>query len=557
MQSVVHADRPAASNTIRAVLIEPTDVHARAVASDVERSGVRLEYERVDDPEGFRQCLLTADWDLVVARAGLVTLSPSQALGMLKSSGLDIPLIVHTDASASDAQPKRGARLAATVDTGSVEDPQDHDELTGLATRARLMELAPVALRTCGATEQAIVCSVDLSHFGHVNTVFGYEAGDALLAQIGGRLQGYAKTGLAARFGADEFVVFQAGFGNEESMHRYVRELSRTLAQPYVHGDFEFHIATDVGVSVYPGGGQTLAELVLNADTALQQCKRLMGRDAHLFYFPELDPARGENILLDSALLQALSNNQLKLHYQPCVSLSTRRVTSVEALLRWEHPELGLLASERFIALAAECGLLGDIDAWVLREATRQGRAWRAEGHDFTIAINISAAEFARPRLLGRTAVALRDSGLPADALEIEITEAALIQDSAHALATLHALRDMGVQIAIDDFGTGYSSLAYLKRFPVDILKIDKSFVKNIALDAGDAAIAQSIIGLARNLGMTVQAEGVETQQQLDILAGQGCERAQGYFLARPVPAEELIPLVRRLQVRPTGADQQ
>ena len=301
-------------------------------------------------------------------------------------------------------------------------------------------------------------------------------------------------------------------------------------------------------MSVYPEGGKSLSELVLNAETALHQCKRLMGRDAYIFHFPELNPARGENILLESALLQALERNELRLYYQPCVSLSDGRVTSVEALVRWQHPELGLLASERFIPIATECGLVGDIDSWVLREASRQASVWRAQGHALTIAVNVSASEFAHPRLLGRAAMALRELGPETNALEIEITESALVHDATAGIATLQALRNMGVRIAIDDFGTGYSSLAYLKRFPVDILKIDKSFVKNIAADPADAAIAQTIVALARNLGLTVQAEGVETREQLEMLVGYGCDCAQGHYFARPVPAGELVTLVRRLE---------
>ncbi len=510
---------------------------------------MRFAYQRVDHRDGMRECLATREWDLVVAAPAFAAFSPRAALAVLKSSGLDIPLLVRTYDIASPLQSECGGKAAAPRRGATeLEETDEHDGLTGLATRVGFTRLAEAALGACGAAEQALVCVVDFAHFGHLNAALGYAAGDALLGQIGARLKEYASTGLVARFGPDEFVLFQAGFDDEEGIHRYVRELSRTLAEPYVYRDLECHIATDIGVSVYPGAGKGLAELVLNADTALQQCKRLMGRDGHLFYFPELDPARGENILLKSALLQALTHGELKLHYQPIVSLSTRHVTSVEALLRWHHPELGLLACERFISLAAECGLLGDIDAWVLAEATRQASAWRAAGHSFTMAINVSVTEFAQPRLLGRTAMALKEAGLRGDALEIEITEAALVKDPASAFATLQALREMGVRIAIDDFGTGYSSLASLKRFPVDILKIDKSFVKNIAVDAGDAAIAQTIIALARSLGMTVQAEGVETEQQLEILAGHGCDRAQGHFLARPVPAEQLIPLVHRLQ---------
>ena len=254
-------------------------------------------------------------------------------------------------------------------------------------------------------------------------------------------------------------------------------------------------------------------------------------------------------MLLESALWQALRRGELKLHYQPSVSLATGRVSSVEALVRWEHPELGLLGPERFISLAHECGLMGEIDAWVLREASRQSTIWRAAGEThFSVAVNVSASEFGHPRLLGRAAMALREAGMAPDGLEIEITESALVQDTATSIATLRALRKMGVRIAIDDFGTGYSSLAYLKRLPVDILKIDKSFVKNIAVDTGDAAIARTIISLARNFDLTVHAEGVETRQQLEFLADRGCDRAQGYLFARPVPAADLLPLVRRLE---------
>jgi diguanylate cyclase (GGDEF)-like protein len=555
--------------------VEDSENDAYLLTQQLARCGLRLVHERVDNAEDLKKALLSAEWDIVISDHAMPGFSSSEALTVLKATGRDIPFIVYSgripdelasaimDDGATECVTKgdvarllpamaRGLHLSeppAGRATAQQASAGDQDRLTGLASRDRFLRVVPGAMAACRRGEPAVVCFIDFARFMRVNETFGYATGDALLSQIGLRLGEYAKGGFAARFGGNEFVVFQGGFPDVDAIHRYVQGLSSELAQPYAHKDLELHIASNMGVSVYPDGGESLSELVLNAETALHQCKRLMGRDAYLFYFPELNPVRGEHMLLESALWQALKRDELRLFYQPCISLATGRVTNVEALVRWQHPELGLLAPDRFLSLALECGLLGEIDAWVLREASRQISAWRASGHNgFTVAINISATEFSHPRLLGRAAMALREPGMVADALEIEITESALVQDTAMTIATLQSLRKMGVKIAIDDFGTGYSSLAYLKRFPVDILKIDRSFVKNIAVDRGDVAIAQTIIGLARNFDLIVHAEGIETQQQLDMLTERGCDRAQGYFFSRAVPADELIALVEKIE---------
>lgn len=571
MAPVVNVD--SLSTEIRLLIVEDSESDAYILTQQLARCGLKIVHQRVDSAEDLKSALLAAEWDIVISDHFMPGFSSRAALTILKATGRDIPFIVYSgriSAEVATAIVKDGAtecvakgdvaRLLPAIARGlclteagvrtGISDPGvgDYDRLTGLAGRDRFLRLAPGELARCRPGEQAVVCFIDFARFMRVNETFGYATGDALLSQIGLRLSEYAKRGFAARFGGNEFVVYEGGFSDSDAVHRYVQGLSSELAHPYAHNDLELHIASNMGVSVFPDGAKTLPELVLNAETALHQCKRLMGRDAYLFHFPELNPVRGEHMLLESALWQALRRDELRLHYQPCIELSTGMVTNVEALVRWEHPELGLLAPDRFLSLALECGLLGEIDAWVLREASRQVSAWRAAGHDgFSVAINISATEFSHPRLLGRAAMALRERGMVPDALEIEITEQALVQDTATTIATLQALRKMGVRIAIDDFGTGYSSLAYLKRFPVDVLKIDRSFVKNIATDRGDVAIAQTIIGLARNFDLVVHAEGIETRQQLDMLTARGCDRAQGFFFSRPVPPDELIELVKTI----------
>jgi diguanylate cyclase (GGDEF)-like protein len=566
---------------IRLLIVEDSESDADLLTQQLARCGLRLVHERVDNADDLKNALLSADWDIVISDHAMPGFSSRAALTILKSTGRDIPFIVYSGCipqdvaaaimseGASECVAKGDvARLLPAIARGLspsdppsyrpgalTADPADYDRLTGLAGRDQFLRLAPAELAGREPGEQAVVCFIDFARFMRVNETFGYATGDALLSQIGLRLSKYAQAGFAARFGGNEFVVFQGGFSDVDAVHRYVQGLSSELALPYGHKDLELHIACNMGVSVFPDGGKTLPELVLNAETALHQCKRLMGRDAYLFYFPELNPVRGEHMLLESALRQALRRDELRLHYQPCVDLATGRVTNVEALVRWQHPDLGLLGPDRFLSLALECGLMGEIDAWVLREASRQVSAWRAAGHTgFNVAINISATEFSHPRLLGRAAMALREPGMVPDALEIEITESALVQDTATTIATLQALRKMGVRIAIDDFGTGYSSLAYLKRFPVDILKIDRSFVKNIARDRGDVAITQTIIGLARNFDLLVHAEGVETQQQLDMLTDRGCDRAQGFFFSRPVPPEDVLELIAHIEATTASA---
>ncbi|MGZ8267422.1 MAG: putative bifunctional diguanylate cyclase/phosphodiesterase [Burkholderiales bacterium] len=558
---------------LRVLVVQGSEDETRPFILELEESGLAVVHHRVHTAAEMRRALLEAEWHLVITRQGMPGLSARAALGVLKSTGRDIPFVVHSGGAASrgrfarlfdreareriDEAHRPGIREFKDMDGGAhhasaaIAPPAEHDPLTGLETRELFMRQARGLLAQNGSAHRAVVCFIDFARFLRLNQAFGYDAGDALLVQAGARLAHCGRAGIAARFGGDEFVLMQGGLGDDEAVQRFVEELSTVLAAPFTYAAMELHVATSIGVSVFPGGGRTVPELVINAETALYQCKRLMSRNAYLYFFPDLHPVPADQTLLESALCVALQRDELRLYYQPCIALATGRVTLVEALLRWHHPELGLLSPDRFIALAAECGLAGELDAWVLREACRQIAAWRSAGYpDLSVSVNVSPGEFVHPRLLGRTAMALRESGVGVDTLEIEITEQALVLDAATTLSTLTSLRKMGVRIAIDDFGTGYSSLAYLKRYPLDVLKIDKTFVRNIHLAREDAAIARTIIELARNLNLQVHAEGIETQQQLDFLRAHGCDRGQGYLFGRPVAAGDLLPLLRELDAR-------
>jgi EAL domain-containing protein (putative c-di-GMP-specific phosphodiesterase class I) len=320
------------------------------------------------------------------------------------------------------------------------------------------------------------------------------------------------------------------------------------LGVPFMLEGQELHVTASLGLSLFPRDG-TSGELLLKyADMALYAAKG-EGRNAYRFFSPEMNAQAHGRLRLENDLRRAIERDELVLHYQPQLDLATGRVTAIEALLRWRHPERGLVPPNSFIPMAEETGLVLNLGEWVLNEACRQLARWHAEGlGPLRVAVNISARQLQRPGLDGAVRQALAASGLPPSSLELEITESSMMLDPHHAQAVLQSLRELGVQLSIDDFGTGWSSLAYLKRLPLDRLKIDRSFIGGIPQDGDDAAIVETIIVMTHKLGLRVIAEGVETVAQRQQLVAQGCDEMQGFLLARPVPAEELPPLLRSLK---------
>jgi predicted signal transduction protein with EAL and GGDEF domain len=347
-----------------------------------------------------------------------------------------------------------------------------------------------------------------------------------------------------ARFGGDEFTLLVPRLDHIEDVGKIAQKILETLKIPFLIADRELFAPASIGISIYPGDGVDAETLVRNADTAMYRAKE-QGRDNYQLYAPAMNVRALERLALENMLRKALAQQELRVFYQPLVDLRTSTIVGVEALVRWQHPELGLLSPAHFISVAELSGLIVPIGNWVLRTACRQTRQWQKRfGFPMRVSVNLSARQFQQPDLAVQVQRALQDSGLEPSSLDLEITESSAMQNAEN---TIHALRDLkllGIRIAMDDFGTGYSSLSYLKRFPIDTLKLDQSFVEDVCTDPSDAAIAEAVVLLAHSLNLSVVAEGVETEEQLEFFRRLGCDRIQGYLFSRPVSAVDLEALL-------------
>ncbi|OCX91009.1 MAG: diguanylate cyclase [Pseudomonas sp. CO183] len=418
-----------------------------------------------------------------------------------------------------------------------------YDPLVNLPNRLLFTERAKQDLERARAHKRSgALLLIDLDHFKDINESLGHSLGDALLQAVSTRLSEHLEKGMTlGRLGGDEFALLCEGYGAEKATALALRILDR-LNEPFHIGDQELFSSASIGIVLYPypTDVQNAEQLMRNADSALFKAKS-SGRSTYAFYSEELTSQARQRVELVTALRQALEQGQLRLHYQPIYDLRQGTISGFEALVRWQHPEKGLIAPGVFIPIAEETGLISAIDHWVLEQACNQAREWLGQGHPLGfIAVNISSRLFGNGELDLQVATILARSGLEARHLELEITESAVMQDPDAALELLQRLRALGVQLAIDDFGTGYSSLQRLKRMNVHKLKIDQGFVRGLPDDRDDAAITRSVIGLAHNLGLKVVAEGIETAEQAAFLLAQNCDYGQGYGFARPQPADAI-----------------
>ncbi|MBV9116616.1 MAG: EAL domain-containing protein, partial [Acetobacteraceae bacterium] len=414
-----------------------------------------------------------------------------------------------------------------------------HDALTGLPNRVLLRERLHEALARARRGEVFAVLCLDLDHFKAVNDTLGHTVGDTLLRLVTRRLLADAReTDTIARLGGDEFAIVQSSVDQPRDATALARRVIEALREPFEIDGHQVVVGASVGIAVAPGDGAEPDELLKNADLALYRAKA-DGRAAWRFFEPEMDARMQERRLLELDLRRALVAGEFALHYQPLMNPRTRRVVGFEALIRWQHPERGLVSPAEFVPLAEEIGLIGAIGEWVLRRACAEAAGWPG---GIKVAVNLSATQLRAGRALADTvAAALKAAGLPAERLELEITETAMLQDTDEVLATLHQIREMGVAIAMDDFGTGYSSLTYLRRFPFERVKIDRSFVQELARERSEGgAIVHAVADLCANLGIATTAEGVETEEQLQRLLTEGLTEVQGYLFSRPVPATEV-----------------
>ena len=417
-----------------------------------------------------------------------------------------------------------------------------HDELTSLPNRLMLSQRLDQALSRHRRTgTQLAILFMDLDRFKVINDSLGHEIGDVLLRQVADRLRAQSREGdTVARVGGDEFVVLIENPETPTDISARAQRLVEQLSAPYVLGDKDCHVSVSIGISVFPADGSDSQALLKAADMAMYRAKDT-GRDNYLFYSRSMNVHTVERLALESDLRHALERNEFLLHYQPKVEIATGLITGVEALLRWNHPLRGLVSPMEFIPLAEETGLIVPIGEWVLATACARTKAWQDQGlSKLDVAVNLSARQFADPMLLPKLTRIIRASGLDPSSLELEITESLVMSHGAGAVAVLQKLKSVGVRIAIDDFGTGYSSLAYLKRFPIDTIKVDRSFIRDIPADSDDKKITRAIIAMAHSLRLKVVAEGVETADQLKFLRSHCCDAVQGYFLHRPLPEAEV-----------------
>ncbi len=430
-----------------------------------------------------------------------------------------------------------------------------YDPLTGLPNRTLLTDRANQAFRRAVQTGESVaLLFIDLDHFKYVNETLGHQVGDELLIEITKRLRNELRVqDTISRPGGDEFIVLLPSTTANGAVH-VAENLLKLIPQPFTVGDYELVVTPSIGIAIYPADGDNLSTLSKCADIAMYRSKQ-SGRNTYQFFAPEMQRRSNRYILLENALRHALARNELYLQYQPQVSLGTGEIVGVEALLRWHHSKLGMISPGEFIPIAEESGMILPIGEWVLRTAVRQMKSWIDEGlRPIVVAVNLSAIQFKRGSIPQLVEQVLRDEGLAPEWLELELTESVAMSDPEKAISIMDELHRLGVRISIDDFGTGYSSLAYLKRFQIDKLKIDQSFVRDLVTDSDNEAIVDAVISLAKSMNLRTIAEGVEDDLQLRMLRNKDCEEMQGFYFSKPLNADDFREWAnRRLPTIATG----
>jgi diguanylate cyclase (GGDEF)-like protein len=429
-----------------------------------------------------------------------------------------------------------------------------HDVLTGLPNRTLILDRLQQAISHAQRGQRLLaVAYLDLDHFKNVNDTLGHDAGDELLRQAAIRINGALRQGdTVGRQSGDEFILLLPDIVHIEDVTIVAQKVLDTLVRPFSLNGREVYVTGSLGLSICPLDGEDAESLLRNADVAMYHAKE-DGRNAFRFYAPEMDARMRARVEIEHDLRLGIKRGELTLHYQPRVSLVSGAILGFEALVRWNHPREGLIGPDRFISVAEDTGLIMPLGDWVLEAACRRARQWQDMGlTGMRMSVNLSARQFRDPGLVGRVEQVIAETRLDPSFLELEITESTVMQDSEAAIGTLRALKKLGVTLSVDDFGTGYSSLSYLKLFPIDVLKIDRSFVRDITTDPDDAAIVRAIVSLSHSLGLVVVAEGVEEAAQAAFLRDVKCDELQGYYFSRPLPeeaAEHLLRSQRRLDM--------
>jgi diguanylate cyclase (GGDEF)-like protein len=559
---------------LKALIIEDVEDDAQLLVLELQNSGYQPNYLCVDNKEDLVEAL-QQPWQIVFSDFTMPSFNGIEALRLVRQRDPDLPFIfvsgtigevMAVEAVKSGAQDYilKGnlKRLSAAVPrelresevrrerrlaTQRIHYMTNYDELTTLPNRALYFRRLHQMIERAGQTGLRVgLVHINLDRFRKINNSPGRQVGDQLLQAVAKRLAGNAGgNDVVARLASDEFALILPGLATNLDLVQAIQKIQQTLAIPFVISGYTFHVRASLGVSLFPLHGEKAEELQRNATMAMYQAKQEGGGVCH-FFSSQIRQQQDERLQLERDLEHAVETQSFSLVYQPQIELCSNQIVAVEALLRWQHPKQGAVPPSRFIPIAEESGLILPIGQWVLTEACRQAHRWRTGAVPAPkMAVNFSANQFCQRNLADAIKLVIDEHQLNPESLEIEITETALMLDPDRSLQLLNKLRDFGLSISLDDFGTGYSSLSYLKRFPVNVLKIDKAFIDDIPTDLDNVAIVRAVIALAERLGITVVAEGVETREQLDFLRNEGCNLVQGYYFQRPVRANDLTALLK------------
>lgn len=561
------------SQTIRVLIVEDSKEDAELLVRELTKGGYDPTVLVVDTAEKMNAALERNTWDIVFSDYSMPDFNGLRALELLRKNALDVPFIFVSGTIGEEvavAGMKAGAndylmkgnlkRLIPTIerelsqakmrlDHRQSEEMVRHlayyDPLTALPNRTRLHDRLQAAIVAAQFEDHPMaLLLLDLNRFKEINDTLGHHRGDFLLQQVGQRLSEIVyEPNMVARLGGDEFAVLLPKLTEKEDVHAVAHKIIEALAKPMMIEDLPIVVDVGIGIAVYPDHGANAETLLQRADVAMYTAKEI-GKD-YAIYEDRLNRYSPRRLVLLGELQQAIEKNELLLHFQPKIDLQEHYVVGVEALARWKHPEHGFIPPNEFVIPAEKSGLIKPFTEWVLNAALRQCHAWQEEGLRINVAVNLSRRNLQDPEIPDLIATLLSTHRLEPTCLSLEITESAIMEDPTNAVKILTRLSGMGIEISIDDFGTGYSSLASLTRLPVRSLKIDKSFILGMAENKNDAVIVHSTIGLAHHLGLNVVAEGVESAALLEKLSAFGCDEAQGYFISRPAPAEDLIRWLR------------
>lgn len=563
-----------AVNKMRVLIVEDSEDDALLLTHELKRAANDVAWKRVDTPESLRAALDEDDWDLVISDHEMPCFNSDAAYNLVRDCGKDIPFIIysgHINEAAAVSAMQRGVhdyvrkgnveRLLPVVkrELQTVEQLRarqraenrlwrlaQYDQLTGLPNRQLFHEQATTRLAQRQLDAGAACLVLDVDRFMRINNTFGYGVGDLLIRQVAARIQSaVGPNAIVTRMGQDDFALLDTDAGDPQAARALAERVMQAFTRPFELDGQEFFLTLSIGVCCCPQDGDDIGRLLVNAENAMFLAKRC-GRNNYQTYVHDMNSSSGERLEMETELRHAVRRGELILHYQPSVDITSGRITAVEALVRWMHPAHGLIPPDKFIPLADEIGLIGEVGQWVLFEACAQTKRWHDKGiAGLRVSVNVSAVQFRKCDLAGIVAAALAKTGLDPSCLDLEITETVLMQDAQATIATLQGLKAMGVCVSVDDFGTGYSSLAYLKRFPIDTLKIDRSFVRDVTRDGHNAAIVRTVIALAKSLDLQAIAEGVETREQVDFLRAEGCDRLQGYYFSRPLAPNTLFEFIQ------------